>query len=186
MYVSEQTNRRVQKFSVSKRSFISKFGSSGNGEGKFSTLRGICVDPQGKVFVADYGNNRVQVFNKDNSFAYSFPCQQCPWGMAFDHEGHLHVAAYGSHCTHVFTPEGALLTSYGTGTINSPAGISIDAEGYIAISKYGGSGRLWIYSPDHTHVHTLSGQFSSGTGIACDNNGSFWVADYGNHRIVKY
>ena len=185
MYVSEQNNHRVQKFSISKRSFISKFGSSGNEEGKFSTPRGICVDPQGKVFVADYGNNRVQVFNEDDSFAYSFPCQQNPWGMAFDHEGHLHVAAYGSHCIHVFTPEGALLTSYGTGTINMPAGIAIDAEGYIAISQYGGSS-LWIYSPDHTHVHTLSGQFSSGVGIACDNNGSFWVADYENCRIVEY
>ena len=186
MYVCEQNNHRVQKFSVSKRSFISRFGSSGKEDGQFSDPRGICIDPQGKVFVADYNSNRVQVFNEEDSFTYSFPCQQNPWGMAFDHEGHLHVAAYGSHCIHVFTPEGALLSSYGTGTINRPAGISIDAEGYIAISEYGGSNRLWIYSPDHTHVHALSGQFSSGVGIACDNNGSFWVADYGNHRIVKY
>ena len=185
MYVSEQNNRRVQKFSISKRSFISKFGSSGNEDGQFSDPRGVCIDPQGKVFVADYSSNCVQVFHKD-SFSYSFPCQQNPWGMAFDHEGHLHVAAFGSHCIHVFTPEGALLSSYGTGTINRPAGIAIDAEGYIAISQYGGSNCLWIYSTDHTHVHTLSGQFRNGVGIACDNNGSFWVADYSNHRIVKY
>ena len=186
MYVSDQANCRVQKLSISKRSFISKFGSSGKGEGQFSDPHGLCIDPEGKVFVADYSNNCVQVFNEDDSFAYSFPCQQNPWRMAFDYKGHLHVAAYGSHCIHVFTPEGALLSSYGTGTINSPAGIAIDAEGYITISEYGGSNRLWIYSPDHIHADTLTGQFINAGGIAYNKNGSFWMADHNNHCIVEF
>ena len=111
MYFSDQANCRVQKLSVSKRSFVSKFGSSGKEDGQFSDPRGLCIDPQGKVFVADYSNNCVQVFNEDDSFAYSFPCKQNPWRMAFDYKGHLHVAAYGSHCIHVFTPEGEELCS---------------------------------------------------------------------------
>ena len=186
MYVSESSNNRIQKFSVSKRSFISKFGSSGKGEGQFSSPYGICIDPEGKVFIADYSNNRIQVFKEDDSFAYSFPCQQNPWGLAFDHQGHLHVAVLSSNCIHVFTPEGTHITSYGTGTLNRPAGISIDGQGYIAISECGGSNRLWIFSPDHNLVHTLSGQFSSGLGIACDKDGFFWVVDHGNNRIAKY
>ena len=186
MYVLEINNYRVQKFSVSKRSFISKFGSSGKGKGQFSSPRGICIDSEGKVFIADYSNNHIQVFNEDDSFAYSFPCQQSPWGLAFDHQGHLHVAVYGSNCIRVFTPEGTPITSYGSGTLSSPTGIAIDGQGYIAISENGGNNRLWIYNPDHNLVHTLSNQFNYGRGIACDQDGFFWVADYNNSRIVKY
>ena len=106
MYVSDQGNNRVRKFSVGQQSYISKFGSIGQGKGQFSSPRGICVDPEGKVYVADYNNHRIQVFHNDDSFAYSFDCQISPWGLAFDLQGRLHVAANGYNCMRVFTPEG--------------------------------------------------------------------------------
>ena len=186
MYVSDQGNNRVQKFSVSQQSYISKFGGKGQGKGQFSTPRGICIDPEGKVYIADYSNHRIQVFHKDDSFAYSFDCQSSPWGLAFDLQGCLHVAAYGSNCIHVFTPEGTLITSYGTGTLSTPAGIAINAEGYIAISQWKSPGSLWIYSPDHTLIHTIANQFVYGAGIACNQDGLFWIADDGNQRVAKY
>ena len=129
LYVCESGNNRVQKFSISQKSFISKFGTGGQGDGQFSSPYGICIDPEGNVFIADYSNHRIQVFRDDDSFAYSFPCQSNPWGLAFDLQGHLHVA--GSSCINVYTPEGNAITSYGSGTISSPTGIAIDAEGYI-------------------------------------------------------
>ena len=107
--------------------------------------------------------------------------------LTFDHQGQLNVVAYSSNCIQVFTPEGTPITSYGSGTLNHPAGIAIDCQGYIAISENGGSNRLWIYNPDNNLVRTLSNQFSSGgRGITCDKDGSFWVADNGNHHITKY
>ena len=188
LYVCESGNKRVQKFSISQQSFISKFGTGGKGDGQFSNPSGICIDPEGNVFIADYSNHRIQVFRDNDSFAYSFPCQNGPWGLAFDLQGHLHVAVSGSSCINVYTPEGIPITSYGSGTISSPAGIAIDAEGCIAISQNQGSnsGCFWIYSPDHTLIRTLSHQFNSGLGIACDCDGSFWVADHDNSRIAKF
>ena len=185
MYVCDTNNYRVQKFSVSQRSYISKFGSNGQGKGQFSSPQGICIDPEGKVYVADFSNHRIQVFHKDDSFAYSFNCQSNPWGLAFDLQGRLHVAAYGSNRIRVFTPEGTEVTSYGTGTLSGPAGIAINAEGYIAISQWS-PGSLWIYGPDHTLIHTIANQFSSGVGIACNQDGFFWIADYHNCRVTKY
>ena len=135
-------------------SYISKFGTGGQGDGQFSCPNGICIDPEGNVFIADYSNHRIQVFRDNDSFAYTFSCQNNPWGLAFDLQGHLHVAVCGSNCINVYTPEGNVITSYGSGTISFPAGIAIDAEGYIAISQNGGY--FWIYSPDHTLIHTLS------------------------------
>ena len=185
MYVCEAGNNRIQKFSLRKRSFLSRFGSKGQGNWQFSNPRGIITDPEGKVFVADYGNHRIQVFKNDSSFAYSFPCKH-PWGLAFDVLGHLHVAVNGSNSIHIFKPDGTVLTSYGRGSIRNPSGIAINGEGYIAISENGGRNRLWIYGPDYALVHTLSDQFKRGGGIACDNDGDFWVTDYGSNRITKY
>ena len=41
---------------------IHEFGGSGPDPGKFKGPRGICVDKDGLVYVADFGNRRVQVF----------------------------------------------------------------------------------------------------------------------------
>ena len=34
--------------------------------------RGVAVDDQGYIFVADSGNNRIQIFNPDGTFLRSF------------------------------------------------------------------------------------------------------------------
>ena len=191
MYVCENNNNRVQKFSISRRSFISKFGSRGSGNGQFSHPRGICIDPVGKVFVSDYSNQRIQVFQADGSFAYFFDCQRKPWGLAFDPQGHLHVAAYSTNCIQVFTPEGTSLTSYGTDTVNQPAGIAIDAEGYIVVSEHCNSNatvsnsRLWVFAPDQSLVHTLR-CFNLGVGATFDTSGNLFVADHGNSRVCMF
>ena len=198
MYVSD-SNHRVQKFSISQRSFISKFGSSGSGDGQFSSPRGICIDPVGKVYVADYNNHRIQVFQADGTFAYSITADpnnpdskfQSPWGLAFNPQGHLHIAAYSSNCIKVFTPEGAYIESYGSGTIQYPAGIAIDEEGYAIVTEYYTNnpsynyGRLWAFSPEHTLLHTINGHRYA-VGAVIDMDGQIYVADSNNQCVKKY
>ena len=195
LYVCDNGEKPVHKFSISKRTIISKFCSKGKGDGQLTHPYGVCIDPEGKVFISDYTNNCILVFHDNDSFAYSFPCQKNPWGLTFDLQGRLHVALHGSNCIGVFTPEGKHITSYSdNGNITNPTGLAIDAEGYIAISN-ANNDCVWIYSPDYTRVKTLtnnvntsSGHYIYGRGIACDNDGSFWVAYYSNtsHRIKKY
>ena len=45
-----------------------EFGTEGDQEGQFNEPRGISVDPEGKIYVADTGNNRIQQFNKSGEF----------------------------------------------------------------------------------------------------------------------
>lgn len=65
VYVADTGNNRVQKFDSS-GNFITQWGSStgnpGSGVGQFSLPMGIVVDRSGYVYVADTGNNRVEVF----------------------------------------------------------------------------------------------------------------------------
>ena len=144
LYVSDSGNHRIQKFSISKQSFISKFGTQGSGDGQLSNPHGICTDPEGKVYVADYGNIRIQVFQADGTFAYSITADPRnkdsafihPWGLAFDPQGFLHITAYTSHCIKMYTPNGQYVSTYGSGTIQNPAGIAIDEEGYVAVTGH--------------------------------------------------
>ena len=59
----DKTSTNVQVFDKDGK-FISKFGSKGKQDGQFSRPEDLAIDPQGKVFVADTGNSRIQVFDK--------------------------------------------------------------------------------------------------------------------------
>ena len=41
---------------------VHEFGGKGSDTGRFDRPCGICVDDSGAVYVADFGNRRVQVF----------------------------------------------------------------------------------------------------------------------------
>ena len=72
VFVSD--NHEVNEF-TSSGTFIAKWGNYGNGEGQFSTAIGLAVDSSGRVFVADNGNNRIEVFSPIGSAINPRPSQ---------------------------------------------------------------------------------------------------------------
>jgi len=74
LYAVDTGNRRIQKFTKD-GVYVSKWGSFGAGDGKFSTPQGIAVDSRGFVYVADTGNNRIQKFDANGNFL-------AKWGSA--------------------------------------------------------------------------------------------------------
>lgn len=61
------TNARVVKFSKDGK-FIKAWGKKGSGPGEFDTLHRLAMDSRGRLFVADRGNNRIQIFDQDGNF----------------------------------------------------------------------------------------------------------------------
>ena len=197
MYVPEESNNRIQKIST-KGEFISKFGQVGSGDGQFSCPRGICLDPDGKVFVSDYNNNRVCVFSADGTFAYNITGNASdgsrltnPWGVALDPSGNLHVANYSSPCVKIFTPDGKYITQYGSGQVAYAAGIAIDEEGYSFVTEYytSNSGynysRVFVFDPQHKLLTSYQG-FRYPVGICFDKEGFLYLADSYNNQVKKY
>ena len=43
-------------------------GHSGNGDGQLDRPTGVAVDKQGYIYVADWGNDRLQVFSPEGDF----------------------------------------------------------------------------------------------------------------------
>jgi DNA-binding beta-propeller fold protein YncE len=61
IYLAQPKDERIVKIDQSGNILIS-FGSEGNGRGQFSGIAGLMTDESGRVYVADSGNVRVQVF----------------------------------------------------------------------------------------------------------------------------
>lgn len=43
---------------------VLKFGSNGEGNGQFNAPTGVAVDINGNIIVADWGNSRIQVLQR--------------------------------------------------------------------------------------------------------------------------
>ena len=191
VFVTDRNNHRVQKLSIAEKNYIAHFGEKGSGDGQLSNPYSICLDPEGKVFIADNGNNRVQVFTADGTFAYSITGNtsdgssfQSPWGVAFDPSGNLHVVANGSNRVKIFTRDGKYVCEYGSGQLSSPSGIAIDEEGYSFVANYSSS-NLKIFNPQYELINTVSPS-SSLVGLVLDKNGFVFVTTSSNNRVLKY
>ncbi len=96
-------------------------GEKGNGKGQFNNPKHIACDSTGKVYVADSGNNRIQVFTAGGKYLRMFGRRgkgggklYDPWGVAIDSSGRVYVSEGNNHRVSVFTSEGQFVTSFGS------------------------------------------------------------------------
>ena len=67
-YISDgYINSRVGKVDKD-GNWLKSWGEPGGGSGQFNTPHSIAVDAQGRVYVADRGNRRIQVFDGEGTF----------------------------------------------------------------------------------------------------------------------
>ena len=62
--------------------FVTKWGSVGNGDGQFYYPHGVAVDSSGNVYVADEKNHRIQKFDSNGTFL-------AKWGSKGTGDGHF-------------------------------------------------------------------------------------------------
>ncbi len=73
-------NARVAQFDKEGR-FVRSWGQLGTGPGEFSLVHSIVRDSQGRLYVADRNNVRVQVFAADGQFLAEWRNLLVPWGL---------------------------------------------------------------------------------------------------------
>ncbi len=88
---SPNTNNRVMKY-AGDGTFIKSWGKTGYGPGEFRSLHGMAMDARGRLFVADRGNNRIQLFDQEGQFLAQWTQFGRPSGIAFDEHDNIYVA----------------------------------------------------------------------------------------------
>lgn len=175
LYVGDLYNHLIRK--ISPQGVVTTLAGSGNrgyadgpGAGaQFSAPRGLAVDEEGNVYVADASNHRIRKVSPagevstvaGNGSAGTANGQgtaaqfYSPYDIAFDNRGYLFVADFRNHLIRMISPSGQVTTLAGTG-----ASGYVDGEGSQAQFDYPG-------------------------GLAVDQEGNVYVADGSNHRIRK-
>jgi hypothetical protein len=86
----EDDNNRIVKYS-SDGKFLKSWGKTGYAPGEFRMPHSIALDARGRVFVADRGNNRVQIFDQEGNFLAQWTQFGRPSGITFDSKDQIYV-----------------------------------------------------------------------------------------------
>ena len=87
-------NNRIVKFSPDGRFLLQVGGGVGSESkeaGRFDDPHGLAMDSQGRLFVADRGNNRIQIFGQDGNLLEIWTQFGKPSGLVIDQNDVLYV-----------------------------------------------------------------------------------------------
>ena len=117
-----------------------QFDIKGASDGQLNYPLGITVH-NNKVYIADYGNKHVSVFQTNGKFCISFGSDQfsLPADVAVSVDNHLLIADCGNSCIYTFTLDGHYVRKFdvqgsGRGQLNGPYGLATDLNGFIIVA----------------------------------------------------
>ncbi len=166
-YVADgYSNASVHKFTP-EGDLITSWGESGTNESQFNIVHNIATDSEGRVYVADRENHRIQVFSPEGVYLTQWVNMSRTAALYIDtrHERDLvYIGEYfsGIGTNHIGTNLGPRVTvmntsgeivarvgteSYGSqsGRFFSPHGIAVDSHGdiYVAEVSHSDYGKGW-------------------------------------------
>jgi len=146
VYIVDTKKHNVSVFDSKEGKFLFDFGGRGVEDGQFNWPTNIAIDKDGKLFVMDTFNFRVQIFDPDGKFLSKFGSVGTglgqfakPKGIAVDSEGHIYVVDAAFNNVQIFDPQGQLLLFFGgfgsqPGRFWLPAGMNIDRDDLIYVA----------------------------------------------------
>lgn len=153
------------------------------------------VDGEGRVWIADFGNSRLRVFDWQGGFlggwggrgngTFGFN-QLCAVSIRGED---LYVADTWNGRVQRFTLKGEWKDT--VAGLYGPRGVAADAKGRVWVADTGNH-RVVLYDGNLAQLKTVGkrgaapGEFSSPTGIAVGPSGAIYVADTGNRRVQVF
>ena len=190
--VSEYFSHQVKKYSL-QGNLLSIIGNNrGNNIGQFDSPSGLVFSSNKMLYVVDGGNYRVQVFQQNDKFAFTFgskgsnPGQfQFPIRIAIDTDNRVLVSDYDGNHISLFSHTGSFISRI---TCNRPYAITVSPDGHIiADCDNGRSIRVW--SPTHQLITVCGkkgsqqGEFNNIFGISISSTGNIYVVEGNNKRL---
>jgi len=183
------------------------YGQSGKKAGDFKSPQAMNIGSDGRIYVADTGNNRVQVLSPEGVPQYQFGKRGSktgqftnPQGIVVNAKGIIYVADTGNNRIQIFNSDGIFLSSFGQrsegkkgepleqGSFNMPTALTKDSEGNIYVVDTGNN-RVQVFNENGQYITEFgeqgsnNGEFEHPVDIAIDKKGYIFVADRGNNRI---
>jgi hypothetical protein len=136
----ESTNTRVVKFSKDGK-FIKFWGTMGAGPGELNLPHNIAMDSDGRLYVADRTNKRIQVFDQDGKYLDQMTQFGAPAAIFITKEDMLYVVAGApENRLTIGTKDGKVLDR--VEGLNAPHWVSVDSSGAVYIAEVAGQALL--------------------------------------------
>jgi PKD repeat protein len=197
LYVADTNNHRIQIFDRN-GTFIRRFGEQGSptlpgeipvdeADGKFNWPKGVAVDSDGFIYVADTGNSRIQKFDSNGTFITKWGGWPIgsgdgqfdwPQDIVIDAAGFVYVADTGNNRIQKFDSNGVFISKW---VSPSPYGVALDSSGTVYVAS-GGSIRK--YDSNGTFIRQWGS--TSCKRVATDSEGSIYATDTFNNQIRKF
>ena len=121
------------------------FGKFGIAKGQLNKPYNIACDANGKVYVADTENHRVQIFSADGKFLKAIGKHgsrvgdlKKPVGIAVGRDGEIYVSEEENRRISVFSAEGQFMNSFGYSKVKAKAfngvrSLAVDRDGVVYV-----------------------------------------------------
>ena len=182
-------------------------GSLGQSPGQFQQPMSIAFAPDGSFVVTDAGNARVQQFYADGrpwrqwsvSGDGKTPLRK-PVGVAVSANGDIWVSDYDADTISQYGPDGTPRGMFGqagseAGQLDAPSGLAVTPDGLLAVADFYNH-RIQLFQPSGVFIRGLGvhgeerrsthAGLNYPTQVSAFANGSLWVADAYNYRVVSF
>ena len=157
-------------------------GSSGSGDGQFNRPHGLFI--KGDVmYVADYGNNRIQKLTTGGQFLQKFVQCNSPISVIVDQRDRLIVADYRNNRVVILDQGGTLLLTNVSGShgFQHPYDLALDPQGNIHVAALS-SNCIKVFTPEGTYVRSY-GDVNGPIGIVIDEEGYSLVNEFSGNCL---
>jgi hypothetical protein len=188
VYVADYGNNRVFRVDVAADTIEMLFEDA-----RLSTPRGLALDDDGYLYVAQQANRGVVRFTTDGTYVDQFlagPYGSYGPGLLRYHDGELLLAGDTSDSGSIYrynVTTGALVSSFHYPGTTTVMGLGIDGD-YVLATGYFADNivRYDISSTTATSTQLATGLSDRCQGIARGHNGNLFVGDADGTELVEY